>query len=89
MLRYTMVSSRVPLFQARQRTVRWRSPAVVRREAAPMPEESCPYCGEVFVVLDRDDRYETTRQDDDGSVWRVIISRNWLAHRCEITDTSG
>ena len=54
-----------------------------------MPEESCPYCGEVFDVLDRDDRYETTRQDDDGSVWRVIISRNWLAHRCEITDTSG
>jgi hypothetical protein len=55
---------------------------------ASVPEESCPYCGEVFAVLDRDDRSETTRHDDDGRVWYVVMSLNWLAHRCEITDPS-
>jgi hypothetical protein len=53
-----------------------------------MPEETCPQCGEVFVVLDRDDRQEVTRHDEDGGVWRIVFSRNWLAHRCEITDSS-
>jgi hypothetical protein len=58
------------------------------REAAPMPEETCPLCGEVFVVLDRDDRQDVIRRDEVGGFWRVVISRNRLAHGCAITETS-
>jgi hypothetical protein len=28
------------------------------------------------------------RRDEVGGFWRVVISRNRLAHGCEITDTS-
>jgi len=53
-----------------------------------MPEETCPLCGEFFVVLDRDDRREVIRRDEVGGFWRVVISRNQLAHVCEITEPS-
>ena len=53
-----------------------------------MPEQTCPLCGEVFVVEDRDDLQEVIRRDEVGGFWRVVISSNRLAHGCEITDPS-
>ena len=54
-----------------------------------MSEQTCPLCGEVFVVEDRDDLQEVKRRDEVGGFWRVVISGNRLAHGCEITDPSG
>jgi hypothetical protein len=51
-----------------------------------MPEQTCPLCGEVFVVEDRDDLQEVIRRDEVGGFWRVVISSNRLAHGCEITE---